>query len=68
MEQLSLFNLISKDGEYTTTIHPSGSKYYHCAKCNKLVRIDIGKQHCKAGKSPVIYQVDICECGAVMKW
>lgn len=68
MEQLSFFNLISAEGEYTTQTHPSGSKYYNCAKCKRLLRIDIGKQHLKDGESKTIYQRDICECGAVINW
>lgn len=60
--------MISADGEYTKEKQPSGSTYYTCAKCGRLVRLDIGKQHLKPGDSPTIYKVDICECGAVMKW
>lgn len=68
MEQLTFFNMIAQDGEYRTEKTLSGSTYYTCAKCGRMVRIDVGKQHLKPGDSPTIYQVDICECGAVMKW
>lgn len=68
MEQLSFFNMIRKDGEYNKTKSPSGSIYYTCAKCNRLVKLDIGRQHLKDGDNPTVYQIDVCECGAVIKW
>lgn len=68
MEQLSFFNLISVEGDYTVEKRPSGITYYRCAKCNKIVRIDLDARHARNGDDTTIHKHDICECGAVMKW